>query len=220
MKGGEIVQQTLEEANRTFDDNDPARSIPILLKAARMLSHLPQEPWVQLKRKELEHVICACAGIRIDAATAEDFIVPGGGIKITTTAINRSMHPFILERIALPYGNTDTLIHARLENNIPLQSEFTLHLPDHIAYTQPYWLQENPETGSYNVSDQHAHRQAGEQSADYTSFCSLILQRYIGITGSAAAKDNRSGGWGNSSARSYRASPDYQSAGTGVRFSE
>lgn len=154
IKGGEIIQQTLEEANRTFDDNNPARSIPVLLKAARMLSHLPQEPWVQLKRKELEHVICACAGIRIDAATAEDFIVPGGGIKITTTAINRSMQPFILERVALPYGNTDTLVHARLENNKPLQYEFLLHLPDHIAYTQPYWLQENPETGSYNVSDQ------------------------------------------------------------------
>ena len=154
IKGGEIIQQTLEEANRTFDDNNPAQSIPVLLKAARMLSHLPQEPLVQLKRKELEHVICACAGIRIDAATADDFIVPGGGIKITTTAINRSVHTFILERITLPYGNTDTLVHARLENNIPLQSEFTLRLPDHIAYTQPYWLQENSGTGSYNVSDQ------------------------------------------------------------------
>ena len=99
-------------------------------------------------------MILACAGAWIDAATPDNSAIPGGEVKFTTTIVNRSAYPFILERIVLPFGGIDTLFHSKLETNKPIRSNFTLNLPEQINYTQPYWLTEKPNIGSYNISDQ------------------------------------------------------------------
>jgi LmbE family N-acetylglucosaminyl deacetylase len=154
VKGADSVGKILDEAYRKFDDETPAQSIPLLFKALSQLNTLTQDPWVSFKKEILTRVIFACAGAWIDAATLDNPAVPGGEVKLATTIVNRSAYPFILEHIVLPFGKTDTLFHAKLETNKPIRSNFTLILPKQIKYSQPYWLTEKPNVGSYNISDQ------------------------------------------------------------------
>jgi hypothetical protein len=41
----------------------------------------------------------------------------------------------------------------QLVTNQPIRSNFTLRLPEQINYSQPYWLIDKPDVGSYNISD-------------------------------------------------------------------
>jgi hypothetical protein len=74
-------------------------------------------------------------------------------LKIATIAINRSEYPFILQRISVPNGS-DTVMNAPLANNVPIRSTFIVQIPPDMGYTQPYWLENEPEIGSYVVRDQ------------------------------------------------------------------
>jgi LmbE family N-acetylglucosaminyl deacetylase len=154
VKGADSAGKILDEAIRTFNDETPVQSIPLLFKALNLLNTLTQDPWVSFKKEKLTHIILACAGAWIDAATPDNSAIPGGDVKLTATIINRSAYPFVLERIIMPFGGTDTLVQSKLETNRPLRSNFTVKLPEDINYTQPYWLIEQPTIGSYNISNQ------------------------------------------------------------------
>ncbi|MCX6120012.1 MAG: PIG-L family deacetylase [Ignavibacteriales bacterium] len=154
VKGAESLDTILQDAFLKFNDETPAQSIPLLFKAFNILDTLTQDPWVIVKKEQLTRVILACAGVWIDATTPDNSAIPGGEVKLTTTTINRSVYPFILERVVLPFGGMDTLFHTKLEMNKPVRSNFTIRLPEQINYTQPYWLMEKPHVGSYNISNQ------------------------------------------------------------------
>jgi hypothetical protein len=154
IKGADSVGKILDVAFRTFNDETPAQSIPLLFKALNQLNTLTHDPWVSFKKEKLTQVILACAGAWIDAATPDNSAIPGGDVKFTTTIVNRSAYPFVLERIIMPFGGMDTLFHSKLETNRTIRSNFSIKLPEQINYTQPYWLIEQPTIGSYNISNQ------------------------------------------------------------------
>jgi len=154
VKNTDSVEIILDEASLKFCDETPAQSIRLLFKALNLLNTLPQDPWVTNKKEKLIHIILACSGAWIDVATPDNSTIPGGEVKLTTTMLNRSAYPFTLERIILPFGGMDTLFHTKLETNKPIRSNFTLKLPEQINVTQPYWLMEKPDIGSYNISHQ------------------------------------------------------------------
>jgi LmbE family N-acetylglucosaminyl deacetylase len=154
IKNADSIGKILTESYQKFNDELPAQSIPSLFKALNLLNALPQEPWVIYKKEQLTRAILSCAGVWIDAATSDHSSIPGGEVKLATTIINRSAFPFILERMVLPFGGIDTSFHATLEPNKSIRSNFTLKLPELINFSQPYWLTEKPNIGSYNISDQ------------------------------------------------------------------
>jgi LmbE family N-acetylglucosaminyl deacetylase len=151
--GADTIGKILEEAYRTFDDEAPAQSLPLLLKALNQLNALPVDSWVTIKKDELIRVILACAGLWIDATTSDNPATPGSTITLNTTIINRSNYPFILDRMTLPFGGTDTLFDMHLPSNQTIRKNFILRLPERMNYSQPYWLIEKPNTGSYTISD-------------------------------------------------------------------
>ena len=154
VNGGAAIGNILEEVYQTFEDENPAKSIPRLFKALSQFSVLPHDPWIAAKKKELTQAILACAGVWIDAATPDNEFVPGSEVKFMTTVINRSSYPFVLDRMTLPWGGIDTLVHSKLEYNQQVRSNFTARISEQANYTHPYWLLEKPGVGSYQVSDQ------------------------------------------------------------------
>jgi len=154
VPGGVAVGKTLDGALRDFDCEHPARVIPTLLKAYGQMGSLSGDPWIDVKRRELIEVIKSCAGLWLDALASDYSAVPSSEVKLTTIALNRSDYPFVIERVSYPLGTRDTLINASLSHNQPIQASGTIRLPADFPYTQPYWLREEPELGSYRVSDQ------------------------------------------------------------------
>jgi LmbE family N-acetylglucosaminyl deacetylase len=154
VEGGTGVGETLENAYKSFNDNDPAESIPLLMAALRQMSSIPRNPWIDVKKKELVNAILACGGMRIDATTPGNDFAPGSEIPFTATVINRSAFPFTLDRLTIPFDSQAVVIHSKLETNRPITSDFIVRVPKDVGYTQPYWLRESHGVGSYDVADQ------------------------------------------------------------------
>ncbi len=159
VQGGEKVGKILEDAYRSFDDENPTKSIPALLRAYGEIEKLKNVPWVQVKRSELVEAIKLCGGLWIDALSSDNSAIPGGEVKVTMIGLNRSSYPFLVRRVTSSFGQIDTIFNAQLQNNQPLQASFAVKIPADAPYTQPYWLVERPDLGAYKISDQ---RQVGQ----------------------------------------------------------
>lgn len=155
IPGGRKVGLLLDQSLRSFDPQNPSRSIPGLLKAYAALADLPEEHWVGIKKEELLGVIQACAGIWMEAI-ANDFAgAPGDEIQIKTTLVNRSDHPFTLHSLSFPKIAPESVLQSPLKNNQPLTIEKTIRIPKDFPISQPYWLEAKHQEGMFSVEDQN-----------------------------------------------------------------
>ena len=161
--GGEAVGKLVQQAADSFDPKSPEKSIPLLLDAAAMLDRLAARPewspkinpWIEVKRNELNRVIAGCAGLAIDVSAADSSIVAGrSDLKVNVTVVNRSDYPFILQTVGSRYGNPSVAPGKRLANNAPVKTEINIKLPDDMPRSQPYWLRKPPLKGSFVVDEQ------------------------------------------------------------------
>ena len=113
VPGGAAVGRILAEAASTFSPLDPARTIPLLLKARPLISRMAGESgrsWAALKLRELDETIAACAGLWLDVSADRPTPTPGSTIQATVTAINRSQFPltWLEPATALGYNQVRT----------------------------------------------------------------------------------------------------------------
>jgi LmbE family N-acetylglucosaminyl deacetylase len=156
IRNGDAVGQLLAEAAAKYDAANPQASLPLLFRAYAELtklatSKLQADPWVLEKRDKLADVIRACAGLWVEATTADPYVTPGSQVKITTTLVNRSDFPLRLSDLGL-VGSQPTEAGVELKNNQPATQELNVTAP--ADYSQPYWLREAPGKGLFTVKDQ------------------------------------------------------------------
>jgi LmbE family N-acetylglucosaminyl deacetylase len=147
IPGGRKVGLLLEESLRSFNPQNPSKSIPGLLGIYTELFKLPEENWSRLKKEELLRVIQACAGIWLEAIANDYAAAPGDAIQVKTTIINRSDHPFRLHNLGFPGIAADSLLDRSLNNNDPLTIENTMNLPKDLPISQPFWLEASRREG-------------------------------------------------------------------------
>lgn len=145
VKGGAAVPPLLERARKAFDPARPEGMLPALLELRRVLLGLSPDPWIEVKRQELDELIRGAAGIWVEALADRQSAAPGSRLSIAATALARGAHPVNLERVELqPLGE----VRARsqvLAPNQAITETFAVELPD-LACSQPPWLQ-NPRAG-------------------------------------------------------------------------
>jgi len=151
VPGGAPVGQILAEAARTFDAEHPAKTVPLLLQAKKLMAEL-HHPVVELKQNELNEAIALCSGLWLDAAADKFAVTPGGSLKISATAINRERLPVEVDSVTLteprPEGS------AALPFNEPKVFTLTATIPPDQPFSQPYWLREPKQGETYGVSNQ------------------------------------------------------------------
>jgi LmbE family N-acetylglucosaminyl deacetylase len=158
--GGDAIANVLQQASDTFDPKNPAKTIPLLLQAYDLLDRLraggawANTPWTDVKMRDLQTAIRACAGISIDVAAGDSSVSAGNSIPVSVTVINRSDYPFTLSMVASRYADPSKGVNAPLTNNVPVKTDLSIKLPADFPTSQPYWLQKPPNKGSYVVNDQ------------------------------------------------------------------
>ena len=155
VPGGKKVGKMLDDILSSFDPRNPSKSIPDLLAVNDELGKLQGNPWVEIKRQELLRVIQSCAGLWMEAITDDFSASPGDEIQVRTTLINRSNHPFTLEKMSFPEAALDSVARRALDNNDPVTIETTITIPADIPISQPYWLRETPSIGMFSIADQN-----------------------------------------------------------------
>jgi hypothetical protein len=161
VPGSGRVGELLARAQRDFDDLHPERTVATLLEARVVVAGLARADrqngpsWSEWKLDEIDEAIALCAGLRTEAQADAFGFVPGSTAKISLTALERSGLPIMLAGIHLSgWGDMDAAVRNKpLENNKPEVATVSIPISAKQPYSQPFWLKEPHEPGSYNIPD-------------------------------------------------------------------
>jgi LmbE family N-acetylglucosaminyl deacetylase len=122
-------QDPFKKIAADFKADNPAASIPALLKAHELLRAQPDHPYKQQKLEELERVIADCAGVFVEAAAPVYSVVPGGTLDVNLTILTRAA-PLTVKELKFFDGQTLP----------PTALKATVKIPDSLHFTSPEWL--------------------------------------------------------------------------------
>jgi len=155
VRGGVSIGRLGDDIIAKFATNNPAASVPALLKLKSALAALPSDLVVDEKRKLLDHILQTCLGLEIETTMAQAEVVPGEALRLQHTATVHSSVPvrWVGTRHPGMYELFSTAAAVTLTANQPLSHNETITLPPTTPLTQPYWLREQPGTGMFRVAD-------------------------------------------------------------------
>jgi LmbE family N-acetylglucosaminyl deacetylase len=154
VKGGAAVGELIQKILNEYDFKNPALSIPNLVKAYTLVQLLEDEHWKTIKTEELKKVIAACSGLYLEGVAENQTATPNSTLNVKIEAINRSTISMKLIGItSLPEGK-NTSLNVNLKNNIALNNNLAIQIPETVNFTNPYWLNEKGTVGMYRVNEQ------------------------------------------------------------------
>jgi LmbE family N-acetylglucosaminyl deacetylase len=163
LSGAGDTGELLAKVQREFDDLHPEKSVPGLLQARPAIEKLARqgEQWAMWKLDDIDEAITLCAGLRTEAEANAAAFVPGETAKLSLTALNRSSLPITLAGVHLSgwkdsgWKEMDAPVKNKLlAYNKPDVTTVSLPISATQPYSQPFWLKEPHEPGSYTISDQ------------------------------------------------------------------
>ncbi len=154
IEGGEAIGTILYAVENNFDFENPEKHLPQLLEAYGLLQNIQDTHWKEIKSEALKGLIADVTGLYLEASSESAFAHPGGQVKVTIEAINRSDADMVLKSIRIPSSDASLNPNIPLKNNAKQNFELSLNVPPHTSYTSPYWLKEKGSLGMYKVPDQ------------------------------------------------------------------
>jgi LmbE family N-acetylglucosaminyl deacetylase len=175
VPGGAEIGKLAEEIIARFDSQNPAASVPAILRLRGELAALPvSDPVVTEKRGQLDRILQACLGLEVQTTISGAEVVPGETMKLHHSVVllrhpsfgGQVIHsgtpvrwvgvryPAIKQQIdqgKLPTVPGDQNIE--LLPNQPRTIDSTPTLAADTPLSQPYWLREEGSPGMFRVVD-------------------------------------------------------------------
>ena len=154
IKGGNKIAEMVNNAIKSFDAENPAKLIPALQKIHAEIEKLEKNVWTDYKKKQVEELIIACAGLWFEANAADYSAARGEKVKINVNVVQRSDAAITLQKVILGANLKDSVMNVALKNNEALSIPLEMQIPVNQEISQPYWLIEPKEKGFYKVENQ------------------------------------------------------------------
>jgi LmbE family N-acetylglucosaminyl deacetylase len=154
VSGGEKIGQLADEIIAQFDAQNPAASVPELLKLREELAALPVgDSTVTEKRAQLDRILQACLGLEVQSTIDRAQVVPGEKMELHHSVVNHSGIP--VRWVAVRYPGIGQKIDQEVDllTNQPRSLNSTQTLPADTPLTEPYWLREEGSAGLFRVDD-------------------------------------------------------------------
>ncbi|MBL0056540.1 MAG: PIG-L family deacetylase [Chitinophagaceae bacterium] len=185
--GGQLVSRPVNEDNvqrlidsiyKNFSVEHPERSLEQLVRLYTRIESVPDPYWREQKLGEVKKIMENSCGLFIEATVNKPFAVPGDSL-----SINMVVNPRLSSDIINADAKLDNtyVIFDQLKKNVNAQKSYTMLVPADTKPTQPYWLEQPMDKGSFNVSDQ---RLIGKGESDPWSidFSMMILDKEFTFT--------------------------------------
>ncbi len=153
VPGSQRVKEFLFEAERDFDQENPSKSLPILVKAYKELSLLPSSYWKEVKLNELKNVIRSCAGIWLECISTDKSATIGDEVNLNASIVNRSSYPINLKSIKLNFVDSTVTMHKELISGKLAIQNLKAVVPPNWKISNPYWLELPHREGLYEIND-------------------------------------------------------------------
>jgi LmbE family N-acetylglucosaminyl deacetylase len=153
IPGGAEIGALTEKAVADFKKEDPGASVPALLAIRAKLAALAADPVVLDKRAQLDRILQACVGLKIETIATTPEIVPGENLKLKHTVSVSAATPVrwkAIESQNLESGNFESL-NLKAGERRTIEREY--RTPAKLPMTQPYWLREDGSSGIFRVDD-------------------------------------------------------------------
>ncbi len=151
-----IVSKIIEK----FDVQHPELSLPALVALYKNIETLKDNYWREQKLNAINELIQNCSGLFIDATTSTQYAVQGDSLKLNLVVNNRSGANILS---ADAHISSDYIIFDQLKKNTNAVKDYTMQITSGTKISQPYWLENAMDKGSFNVTDQ---QQIGKGESD------------------------------------------------------
>jgi LmbE family N-acetylglucosaminyl deacetylase len=158
VPGGGAIRAILGAASAAFVPEHPESTIAPLLKVRPLIASLAAQKniWGIRKLAELDEAIALCSGLWVEAVADRYAAVPGGKLKVTVSAINRSNFPESNVRVQLhgPGADRTVQLEGALDYNRTVSTSVDLTIPAGTPNSQPFWLAVPHSLTRYGFQDQ------------------------------------------------------------------
>ena len=154
VSGGAEIEKLADEIIAQFDSQNPAASVPELMKLREELAALPvDDSVVDEKRAQLDRILQACLGLEVQTTISQAEVVPGEMMKLHHSVVIHSSIP--VRWVAVRYPGIKRQIDQEIEllTNQSRSLDSTQTLPVDTPLSQPYWLREEGTAGLFRVDD-------------------------------------------------------------------
>jgi hypothetical protein len=152
LEGGNAIGSLVDKLISSYNVNRPSASVSQLLEIRKALGGIKDDYWRKLKTAEVEKLIRMVMGIHLEAINNTQFVKQGDSLKVNLTINNRSTIAAAVSSLSLE--GMERSPSATLSNNENWSQLITLPIAKDRAVSQPYWLANPMNKGSFNVSDQ------------------------------------------------------------------
>jgi LmbE family N-acetylglucosaminyl deacetylase len=153
IEGGAEIKVILDGIINNYNFNNPAASIPDLLKAYQLILNLKNDYWRDLKKEQIKNIIANCAGLFMEVNANNSSASPNSTIELNFEFINRCPIPINIASVQPNFSDSIVIQNKNLLENIPLKFKFKTKIPKNTSYTSPYWLLKKGSIGMYTVLD-------------------------------------------------------------------
>jgi len=161
VSGGEEINIRVNDLEKSFNSETPAKSLPLLMDIYASTHKLTDAYWKAQKIKELNLLIPACAGLWFEAYVNEPAYSVGENMNIRSQVINYNGLNIALNGLEVIQSNDidhKSIAYYKLpftKKNLPANELQTFN-NNCIAgsISQPYWLESPYSVGSYAINDE------------------------------------------------------------------
>jgi LmbE family N-acetylglucosaminyl deacetylase len=155
IPGSEKLQSLVSNAIQSYAVNEPAASVPVLLKINSELSRLDSSDiYVKTKKEEVKNLIVQCLGLWFETNPKDFSSVAGEKTSVNVSVVKRSSYPVKLISLTWTGKSNDSTLNLDLGNNVAHSFSITTRLPQTLKTTQPYWLEKPIEKGIFQIDNQ------------------------------------------------------------------
>lgn len=179
------LQQTADRIIADYAPQAPEKSVPALVNLYKMIeegiqedSHYDDTYWKEQKLGEIKKLIEMCSGLFMEAVAGSQYAVQGDTLKVTLTVNNRSTAAIMSADAQI---DTTYVIFDQLKPNTNAVKNYSWFIPDSAKLSQPYWLENEMNHGSFNVTDQQLIGKAENNPLSVT-FSMMIAGREFTFT--------------------------------------
>lgn len=154
IKNGKKIGDLIDTILLKFDYQNPAKSVPDLIKAFELVEKIEDAHWKKIKLEEIQKLIAACSGLYLEAVSSQQEATPGDKLKVKIETINRSETKMVLKTIKYSNDSNVAFIPIDLKNNQLNTQTIDFQINSDVKYTQPYYLENQGTNGMYSVRNQ------------------------------------------------------------------
>ena len=150
VKNDEIAN-SINDIIQHYSAEHPEQSVSTLVKLYQSVKTIDDSYWKTQKLKEIQNLIEECSGLFLEATTNTQYAVQGDSLKINFVINNRLGAD--IKSVDVSFKDAHHVFDS-IKNDINATYSQTVFIQPNEKLTQPYWLEEPMEKGSFNVSNQ------------------------------------------------------------------